>query len=214
MVANAACMPARGSQAPLTRTGGPSANPVNQDIPVRHSIVWANPVRSRHGPSRPKAGIRTMMSSPLSAWTRSQSKPNCSMTRGVKFSTRMSAVLSKRSSISAPSGRERSKVTPRFPMFAAWKIGLHSHQRSSDDGRVLAKRMLSGRVSDSTLMTSAPSAARAAVVTGPAHQAVQSTMRTPSRGSRQPSSSTPRAVSVLAPLAVPGRGAQSIDPSC
>ncbi len=128
-----------------------------------------------------------MMSSSLSAWTRSQSKPNCSMTRGVKFSTRMSAVPSKRSSISAPSGRERSKVTPRLPMFAAWKMGLHSHQRSWDGGRVLAKRMLSGRVNDSTLITSAPSAARAAVVTGPAHQAVQSTMRTPARGSRQPS---------------------------
>ena len=123
MRAMTACIPAKGSQAPRTNTGGPSANPVNQDMPVRHSMVWAKPVRSRHGPSRPKAGIRTMMSWSFSPWTRSQSKPNCSMTRGVKFSTKTSAVCRRRSNISDPSGRDRSNVTPRFPALAAWKIG-------------------------------------------------------------------------------------------
>ena len=52
----------------------------------------------------------------------------------------------RRSNISDPSGRDRSNVTPRFPALAAWKIGLHSHQRSCVGGRVLAKRMLSGLV--------------------------------------------------------------------
>ena len=56
-----ACMPAKGSHAPRTNTGGPSANPVNHDMPVRHSMVWAKPVRSLQGPSSPKAGIRTMI---------------------------------------------------------------------------------------------------------------------------------------------------------
>jgi hypothetical protein len=102
-----------------------------------------------------------------------------------------------------PSGRDRSKVTPRFPALAAWKIGLHSHQRSWVGGRVLAKRMLSGLVTDSTLMTSAPRQARAAVATGPAHQAVQSTTRTSARGSRQPSAAaSPRSGSAARPARV------------
>ena len=88
--------------------------------------------------------------------------------------------------MSDPSGRDRSMVTPRLPALAAWKIGPHSHHWSSVGRRVLAKRMLSGLLTDSTLMTSAPRAARAAVATGPAHQAVQSTTRISARGSRQP----------------------------
>ena len=75
MRAMTACIPARGSQAPRTKTGGPSANPVNQDMPVRHSMVWAKPVRSRHGPSRPNAGIRTMTSWWFSSSTRMQVDP-------------------------------------------------------------------------------------------------------------------------------------------
>ena len=78
-----ACIPARGSQAPRTRTGGPSGNPVSQAMPVRHSMVWANPVRSRHGPLSPKAGMRTMIRSGLTSCMRSQPRPNCSITRGV-----------------------------------------------------------------------------------------------------------------------------------
>ena len=77
-------------------------------------MVWAKPVRSLQGPSRPKAGIRTMINPSFSEWTRSQSKPNCSMTRGVKFSTRTSAVCRSRSNISDPSGRDRSKVDAAF----------------------------------------------------------------------------------------------------
>ena len=58
--AKAACSPPSGSPAPRTRTGGPSGCPVSQAMPVSDSMVWAKPGRSRHGPSRPKAGMRTM----------------------------------------------------------------------------------------------------------------------------------------------------------
>ena len=70
---------------------------------------------------------------------------------------------------------------PRFELFAPWNRGPHSHHWSSVGGRVLVYRMRSGRETDSTLMTSAPRQASAWVAAGPAHQAVQSRIRTPSR---------------------------------
>src|SRR5262245_51739518 len=74
-------------------------------------------------------------------------------------------------------------VMPRLVLLAPWYIGLHSHQHSLVGGFTLEYRMRSGRDTDSTLITSAPSSARRWPAAGPAHHAVRSRMRTPSRGS-------------------------------
>ncbi len=60
MVANTAWAAASGSHAPRCSTGGPSAQPVTHAMPVIDSIVCAKPVRSRHGPSSPYAGMRVI----------------------------------------------------------------------------------------------------------------------------------------------------------
>jgi hypothetical protein len=83
-----------------------------------------------------------------------------SITRGEKFSTTTSACAISRRASATPSGRDRSSVMPRFPGLMPWNIAAHSHQPSSVGGLVEAKRMPSGRCVDSTLITSAPSAAR------------------------------------------------------
>ena len=60
-------------------------------------MVMANPVRFRHGPSSPKAGIRTMIALGFSSLIRSHPRPSWSMTRGEKFSTTTSAHWTRRS---------------------------------------------------------------------------------------------------------------------
>ena len=62
-------------------------------MPDACSMVWAKPVRSRHGPFRPKAGMRTMMVRSLSSWMASHVMPKLSSTRGEKFSTTASERL-------------------------------------------------------------------------------------------------------------------------
>ena len=146
-------------------------------------MVWAKPVRSRHGPSRPNAGMRIITARGLAAWIASQPRPKFSITRGEKFSTTASASATRRSTSSRPSGRLRSRVTDRLLAFAPWNTKPHSHHRSTDAGFADVKRMPSGRWTDSTLTTSAPRAPSTWVAAGPAQKAVKSTMRTPSRGS-------------------------------
>ena len=57
-----------------------------------------------------------------------------------------------------PSGRDRSRVMERLPVFAAWKVGpgLPPEGRSLG-ATVVPNRMPSGRWIDSTWITSAPS---------------------------------------------------------
>ena len=55
-----ACMPPIGSHGPRG-TSGMSSYPVTHARPEVCSIVMANPARSRHGPSSPNAGIRTII---------------------------------------------------------------------------------------------------------------------------------------------------------
>jgi hypothetical protein len=52
-------------------------------MPDTCSMVMAKPVRSRHGPVRPNAGMRTMISAGLISRTSSHERPNDSMTRGL-----------------------------------------------------------------------------------------------------------------------------------
>ena len=78
-----ACSPAPGSHGPNRAPGACSGNPHSHAIPDTCSIVIANPVRSRHGPERPKAGIRTMIAAGLIARTSSHDSPNESITRGL-----------------------------------------------------------------------------------------------------------------------------------
>ena len=75
---------------------------------------------------------------------------------------------------SRPSGRVRSRVRSRLLVLEAWKSALYSHQSSRSVLTPLVKRMPSGRVTDSTWTTSAPSAASIADADGPAHHAVRS----------------------------------------
>ena len=126
-------------------------------------MVWANPTLSRHGPSNPNAGIRTITSRGFRVLTVSQSSPNWSMTRGEKFSTRASETSMSRCSNSMPSGRVRSKVTDRLPTLAWWKVGPNSHQESSAGVRAEPNLIPSGRCTDSIWMTSAPSVASTSV---------------------------------------------------
>src|SRR5947208_2488278 len=83
-----------------------------------------------------------------------------------------------------PAGVARSTVTARLLPLAPWNSGLHSHHASCFGDFVLEKRMRSGRVTDSTLITSAPRHARTYVIDGPAHHAVRSSTRTPASGNR------------------------------
>src|SRR5436190_23599187 len=74
-------------------------------------------------------------------------------------------------------------VTERLPGFVPWNVGPNSIQSGSDGGRTVAKRMPSGRVGDSILITSAPRVATWCVHAGPAQKAVRSSTVTPASGS-------------------------------
>ncbi len=76
-------------------------------------------------------------------------------------------------------------MRPRLLAFAARKNALAS-QNAGKRWRAMppTMRMPSGRVADSTWITSAPSVASIPLAAGPAHQAVRSRMRTPASGSR------------------------------
>ncbi len=204
--AKAACRPAIGSHTPRGISGGPSASPVSQAMPLACSIVWANPTRSRHGPSSPNAGIRTIVTRGLAERMSSHSRSRLPITRGEKFSTSRSAVAISRSTISRASGVLSSRVRSRLPPLQDRKTGPHSHHCSQVAGRPPGKPMPSGRRRPSTLITSPPSEARVCVATGPAQNAVKSTTRRPASGRAADSVSSPRARF--------RRGGQSTRPSC
>ncbi len=104
------------------------------------------------------------------------------MTRGEKFSSTASAPAMSSSRSARPSSAPRSRVTPRLPALVPQNTGAHSHHWSVPGGRVLVKRMPSGRWTASTLTTSAPRAARVTLADGPAQKQVRSTTRTPVSG--------------------------------
>ncbi len=110
--ASAVCVPTIGSTTPPGMIGGPSSYPVCQAIPVICSIVWANPPRSRHGPSRPNAGSRSITTDGLIARTSSYARPNPSITDGVKFSVTTSAVAISRFASASPSGMAEIERDP------------------------------------------------------------------------------------------------------
>ena len=111
------CVPTIGSTTPPGMIGGPSSYPVSHAMPVICSIVWANPPRSRHGPSRPNAGSRSITTDGLIARTSGYDSPKPSITGGVKFSVTTSAVSMSRFASATPSGCPRSSVIPRLPRF-------------------------------------------------------------------------------------------------
>jgi hypothetical protein len=73
-------------------------------------------------------------------------------------------------------------VTDRLPGLVPWKVGPNSIQSGSVGGFTVAKRMPSGRLGDSILITSAPSVASWWVHAGPAQNAVRSSTVTPASG--------------------------------
>ena len=199
--------------------GWSSTCPVSHASPVTCSMVCANPGRSRHGPSRPNAGIRTITARGLAACTTSQPRSNFSRTRGVKFSTTTSTCSISRSTSVAPSARVRSSVRSRLLVLDVRKNALHSHQSvaiGADAAGACACRRR--RVTDSTWITSAPSAASMADADGPAHQAVRSTTLTPCSGSSGPwvaggFGGRGTTVPVCSPRRGAGRGGGAASPS-
>ena len=127
MAANAACRPAIGSHTPRGITGGPSECPVIHAIPVACSIVCAKPTRSRHGPSRPNAGIRTMTADGLAAEMASQSRPKFSITLGEKFSSTRSLVAMSSKAMARPASVLSSALMPRLLLLLHKNTGPHSH---------------------------------------------------------------------------------------
>ncbi len=145
-------------------------------------MVWAKPTRSRHGPSRPNAGIRTISASGLTAATVSQSIPRLVMTRGEKFSITTSQEPSSRRASASPSAVPSSSVTSRLFSLTARKMDPVSHQWSTVGGLAPANRMPSGRLSPSTFTTSAPSEPSTRLPAGPAQKAVKSMTRMSASG--------------------------------
>ena len=156
------------------------ASPVIHAMPDTCSVVCANPRRSRHGPSSPERGHAQQDDVAAARDEVVVLEPDVAgITRGVKFSTTTSACSTSRSTSSRPSGFEKSMVTDRLAGLVPWNVGPYSIQSGSVGGRTVAKRMPSGRVGDSTLITSAPSVARWCVHAGPAQNAVRSSTVTP-----------------------------------
>ena len=151
-------------------------------MPDTCSIVWAKPTRSRHGPSRPNAGMRTITSDGFTRASSSHPRPNCSITRGEKFSITTSHSATSRFASTRPSSRVRSSVMPRLFELAPWNTEPNSYHWSLPGGRADAVRMPSGRCADSTWITSAPMSAHQCAANGPAHHAVKSAMRRPASG--------------------------------
>ena len=173
----------QGIAGPRGIRGGPSAGPVIQAMPLACSMVCAKPTRSRHGPSSPNAGIRTIVALGFAACTTSHSRSKLAITRGEKFSMTRSLWAMRSSAACRPCGVLSSRLMPRLLVLLHRNTGPHSHHWSQLGGRPPANRMPSGRRTPSTLMTSAPSAASTWVAIGPAQNAVKSTTRTPVKGS-------------------------------
>ncbi len=182
--ANAACSPPSGSHGPLGTTGGPSRYPVTHASPVTCSMFCANPGRSRHGPVSPHAGIRATTRFGGRRVGSSSMMPNRSTTRGVKFSISTSQRSSNRRASACPSGRVMSSVMSRLPVFAPWNSGASSQGSAPLVAYAVPRRVPSGRCTDSTLITSAPSHPRICAAYGPAQYVVRSNTRMPSSGRR------------------------------
>ena len=211
IAANAACNPATGSQTPRGMIGGPSRCPVIQAIPAACSMVCAKPTRSRHGPSSPNAGIRTMIARGLAALTASHSRSKLAMTRGEKFSTTRSLRAMRSSASARPRGSLSSILTPRLFVLLHRKTGPHSHHCSHVGGLPPAKRMPSGLRTPSIFMTSAPNDASTWVATGPAQKAVKSATLIPASGrvSDRPGSGSPsRSGQCTRPVSSPTSGGE------
>ena len=105
-------MPESGSQGPRWMRGWSSGCPVIHASPVSCSMVCAKPVWSRHGPERPKAGMRTRIARGLAAEIASQPSPQPSSTRGVKFSITPSACAIRRFASAMPAGLPQVEREP------------------------------------------------------------------------------------------------------
>src|SRR5687768_7554316 len=75
-----------------------------------------------------------------------------------------------------------SIVTPRLFVFVAWKYGDRSHHCAVVRGWWFIRRAPSGRVVDSTWITSAPNMPSVWAKNGPAQNDVKSATRRPSNG--------------------------------
>jgi len=94
--------------------------------------------------------MRTTTICSFTARTASGPRPNCSTTRGEKFSSMTSHVASSRNAMSSPSVVDRSTVRSRLFVLAPQKSGDHSHHPSSVIGRIEFIRMPSGFFGPST----------------------------------------------------------------
>ena len=127
-VAKAACIPASGSQAPLTRDGrtvgepgqpGHAGERFHRLGETRAVSPRAVEAEGRH-PDHDEVRVEGVDAVPAEAELLHDP-------RGEILDQDIGRPNETFEHLASRSGRVRSKVTPRLPMFAAWKSGLHSH---------------------------------------------------------------------------------------
>ena len=191
-----------GSPAPPTRTGDPPGQPVAP--PCRSTTPWSGRSRTiapravqsegRH-PDHVQLGIDLVEPVPT--------EPELVHDPGCEILEHQVGGGESRSASSCPSALVRSRVIPRLLVLAAWP--WVPTPTIADRREPWCRRSASGpgRVTDSTLITSAPRHASTCVAQGPAHHAVRSTTRRPARGRASSPATGSR-----------GRAAHSTAPSC
>src|SRR6478752_9390440 len=176
-MADDAAIPAIESASPKAgRVGGPSAWPVRCAKPLIASARVPKPARAAYGPVWPNPVIRATTRPGLSSCSASGERPQRSRVPGRKFSTRTSAVATRRRKTSAPSAADRLSATVRLLR----EISDHQIGVASREGPW--PRMPSPAFGCSILITSAPKSPRIWQARGPARIVEASTTRRPVSG--------------------------------
>ena len=163
-IADAATRPVTGSAIASAQNTGPSSSHTASPPAIAASSPKAT--QSRAGPERPWPVIDAHTLGPPVVRSVTASIPICSRARGREASMTTSAEARRSPSARTPARDRRSRATLRFRPFRRSKTASGP------------ARAPSGRVVDSTLMTSAPASASSAPQSGPAHKELRSSTRT------------------------------------
>ena len=184
MSANAACMPALGSLGPRWMRGWSSRWPVIHARPVTCSMVCAKPDVVAPRSRQPERGHAHQEAARVDRVDRFPPEPEVA-----EHARR--EVLEHRVALRDEPPQEREPVVGSEVEGEAALVGVRAEvvraalppRTVHAGGAAPVARMPSIRLTDSTWMTSAPSAASAPAAIGPAHHAVRSSTRTPASGS-------------------------------
>ena len=164
------------------RSGPPSGSPLSAAKPLIASAREAKPGRRAYGPSWPKPLMRAITSFGLAAISSSGRSPSSSSLPGRRFSTRTSAVATRRRMASRPASVLRSSTMERLPRPRSF------HQNATpSSGSIQPIRLVPSPPGASTLTTSAPKSARYRAQPGPAMTVDMSTTRRSASGIGRPS---------------------------